>query len=142
MKTKTLTLILALSLTLSACTACGGSSERALTNELSDLLQQFYTASVKGDTETMNKLLADDFAFSPASGTRITKEQVLAYNPREGLTFAVSEASLASSSADEAVLNYTENTLKSDTISNSKKQSAVFKKKDGRWQISTLRTAS
>lgn len=138
---KTLTLLLALTLGMSAC-GMGGNSEQALTSELSSRLQQFYTASAKGDTDAMNKILADDFAFSPASGVTITKAQTMTYKPREGYTYTVTLPAMVTSTSDEAVLNYTENTKNGETQVVAKKQTAFFKKRDGQWQITTLRAAA
>ncbi len=138
---KTLALLLALTLGLGAC-GTGSNSKQALTTELSTLMQQFYDASVKGDTDAMNKILADEFAFSPSGGTRVTKAQAMEFKPAEGFKYTVSDAELVSSTADEAVLNYTENTAKNDVPTVNKRQTAFYKKRDGRWQITSLRSAA
>ncbi len=138
MKILALTLLLALTLGLSAC----GGSNQALTSELSTLMQNFYNASVKGDTEAMDKILAAEFAFSPASGTSITKQQAMAFKPAANFTYTVSDAELVSNTSDETVLNYTENTARGDAPTVTKRQTAFYKKRDGRWQITSLRPAA
>lgn len=111
--------------------------DAAVLSELKELENQMTNASIKGDKETLGRILADDYTATGADGKFYNKMQTLySTEPMPSVTsWSIDNARLLSRGETSATLSAVV-TFRSGTTNMERQQiTDTFVRRDGRWQL-------